>query len=114
MKLYLILLSGQGDTHIRLVRKDGWDALDTGVFSDEMKADYVAGYGQPWGKEQDQMVADLMRMGGGSAENDVALNLPAVIIDGKPAMFYDLSSYSRFIRNHPEIEIVEEYEGYIY
>ncbi|MNK33294.1 hypothetical protein D3C87_517740 [compost metagenome] len=114
MELYLIHLSGQGDTDIRLVRKDGWDALDNGVFSDQMKADYEATFGDAWGEEQDEMVAELMKMGGGSAENDVALSIPAVVIDGKSASFADLSDYTKFIRNHPEITIVEEYEGYIY
>ncbi|MNY82393.1 hypothetical protein D3C86_2244610 [compost metagenome] len=55
-----------------------------------------------------------MKMGGGSAENDVALSIPAVVIDGKSASFADLSDYTKFIRNHPEITIVEEYEGCIY
>lgn len=116
MKLYLIMLQGQGDTHIKLVRKDGWDALNNGIFGPALLDDYAAEYhkGGPITRESLEHLKELEKMSGGSAVNDVALNLPGCQIDGKSASFYDLTTYTTFIRNHPEIEVVDEYAGYIY
>lgn len=114
MDLYLIHLQGQGDTDIRLVRQDGWDALDTGHFTDAMKSDYEVSYECTWGPEEDSMVEELKEMDSGSAENDIALSLPPVVIDGVSAQFFSISEYTRFLQLHPTINIIAEYEGCIY
>lgn len=115
MKLYVINLQGQGDTHIKLVSQDSWDALDTGNLTDAMIEDGNTNYSEPEGwVEEFKWLSTPAGRQSGSWENDVALHLPAVSINGETAEFFSLSEYTKFIRNHPEIEIVDEYEGYIY
>jgi hypothetical protein len=113
MKLYLIIMYGQGDVDIRLVRQDGWDALDDGVFTPEMINDYIIAYGEP-DLDMKRHILGLAEMEGGSPVNDVALNLPPVIINGKPAHFRSVTDLISFLQAHPEIKIEEEWEGYIY
>jgi len=120
MQLYMITLQGQGDTEVKLVRQDGWDALDNGVFSPELRAEYLAQYGSgPYNTQSvEEMNAEIdsfaSEYGGSSPDNDVALSLPGATVDGQVCFWQSISEATAFLRAHPEIEILEEYEGYIY
>lgn len=113
--LYLIALSGQGDMHIKLVNKPMWDWIGSAKPGSTPPADVLQelvdyrtkDYGEPPAKGWKPYITC------GSAENDAALFATPVEVDGEEATFSSMKSAMAFINKH-NIEIVEEYEGYIY
>ena len=107
---YLVNLSGQGDTFYTLVDQETWDWING-----------------PWplGNERSGIdptipasIKDRLDGEGyitrGSWQNDRALQAPHAIFNGvEIKTFYSVKDLYAFMKDN-DIEIVEEYEGYIY
>lgn len=105
-KMFLISLSGQGDVDLKLVTKEVWDWILT-PFNGKS-----SGYSEVVPKEvQDEMIkhngsVDEVFVSIGSYENDRALQAPGI-------SFWGHKELIEYVKNN-NIEIVEEFEGYIY
>ncbi len=107
IKAYSVMLSGQGDTFIYLVDEEVWDwILD------------------PLNKKVPQSVIDYQieesgdpnwtpNITAGTTDNDAALQCAPIKINGEDAFFFGLKEFNKFVREN-KIDIIEEYEGYIY
>ncbi len=116
IKLYSLTMSGQGDTQVTLVTKEIWDwvmsPLGRPVPQDVI--DYHYEYDDPdddpgW----EPIIAETNGKPNGCTVNDAALNAPGAKVAGERATFIRMSDFSKFVRKH-NIDIVEEWDGYIY
>ena len=117
MKVYLIVLTGQGDTFIKVVDEETFEW----IVSDDL--------GQPKGEEdasswEDQLVPasqiekikeeegeyDPLRITIGSYDNDRAL---AAKPCGDYDTYYSIKEAMKAIKSHGD-ELEDEYQGYIY
>lgn len=111
-KLYALVLTGQGDTDIKLVEKDVWDWIMGAKPKQKVPKSVL-----------DKLREHQMREGyeefeepyitPGSPVNDAALYAPAAIVDGKDCQFFSVSEYTKFVKKH-DIDIVDDFEGCIY
>lgn len=120
MKAYLVVLTGQGDTDIKLCTKEVFDWItgDKTTGKPENKNSWI---------DQDvpQCVLDSMEndpcceediyVCDNTLSNDRALNVGEAVItvNGEQASFYGIYEAIKFIREN-DIEIVDVYEGYVY
>lgn len=105
-KMFLISLSGQGDVDLKLVTQEVWDWILT-PFNGKGSS-----YSEVAPKEvQDEMIKHNGKVYDvsvtiGSYENDRALQAPGI-------SFWGHKELIEYVKNN-NIEIVEEFEGYIY
>ena len=113
-KVYLVHLSGQGDTHLKLVDKSTWDWILNGG---EVPSEVIVRYADEYGMSQAEARQELSTVGrsGSSQDNDRALNAPPARFAGKVFDSYagTIRALNAFLAKH-SLEIEEEYEGYIY
>jgi hypothetical protein len=108
-KLYLIVLNGGGDTDIKLVNKDVWDWINSPYTDDVEKVPDAVVVLDP-----DQFSAENTRededgyccVCPSSYDNDRAMGAPGL-------SFWSMKEAMQYIRKH-DIEIIDEYEGYLY
>lgn len=115
MDAYLLVMSGQGDRHGKLVDLDVWNWLEDGPITDSMVDDY---YHQA--KVDDHtLTPELARAKLENASsysiNDKALFIHGSRFDGESYDVYGFSirDLNKFVKKH-DIDIVAEWEGYIY
>ncbi len=118
-KVYLVHLSGQGDNHFKLLDKEGWDWLFT---NEPMSEAMVAAYCRPGHAKEEALREELTQMNFGVLpeqtsykDNERAMMVPASIINGLQyddygGSFKDLKGFLK----QNDLEIEEEYEGYIW
>ena len=114
LKLYSITVSGQGDTWITLVTKEIWDWVHD-PFGIPIPQDVIDAH---YEDEDDEpgwtpYISGTKEKPNSCTYNDAALNAPGVKIDGKRASFVTMRKFTKFIQKY-NIEIVDEWEGYIY
>jgi hypothetical protein len=113
LKLYSIMLSGQGDTNIAIVGEDCWDYIVNGVLADSLRkiveersavynAERPAAFNAPG-----YAVKELER-NADKGDNDRAL----CVISYYDTM-WSIKDYTKYIVSN-KIEIEDDYEGYIY
>ena len=108
-KMYLINLSGGGDTTKSLVTEDVWNWINSGYNSD--KSSYYEDLSEPI-KEQMKLHnkyapnCSSIMVTIGSYDNDRAIQAPGI-------EFSSTKELMKYIKEN-DIEIVEEYEGCIY
>jgi hypothetical protein len=107
-KLYALVLTGQGDTEIKLVDKDMWDWIDSAQPKAPVPDNILVQLRKH--HEDEKFVPHISRS---TAVNDAALMAAPVEIDGAEAMFFSIRDFNKFVRKY-DIEIVEEFEGCIY
>ena len=111
MKLYMLTLSGQGDTCIKFVEQDVWEwmgAVQADLFAQPNEA--VLKKLRRYHDEPD-FVPNITS---GSAYNDAALQAPPALYQGsKEAYFFDMKSAVDFIKEN-NVEVLDTFEGYIY
>lgn len=99
MKAYEIYLSGVGEVEITL--------CDPRMVEDFLNKNY-----EPYLKDYDLDLDELKEF---EDDKNVLLQMvPTLKVNNKDCFFSSTKEYSNFIKNHPEIEIVETYEGYLY
>lgn len=110
MNVYLITLRGCGDTEWKIVRQDGWDFLHgNGPLTQALLDDAAVN----WTDEYDlEPVLEVLNEPD-TREDDLALHLPAAVIGGSIANFFDAFTLMEFIKNNT-LNIVEEYHGQLY
>jgi len=112
--IYLIYLSGQGDVHMKLVDKPTWDWIINGG---NVPNEVVFRYAEEYGMSQVAAKQELSSVGrsGSSQDNDRALSAPPAKINGKTFDNYSGTNkaLNAFLATH-SLEIIEEFEGYIY
>lgn len=104
-QLYLLVMSGQGDTYVKLVDKETWEWI-----GDPFKPcpdAVLKGY------QERNETDDKPNITTGSAVNDAALQVAPAMVDGEETMFYGVKECMDFCKEH-DIDIVDEWEGYIY
>lgn len=123
-KLYILSLAGQGDVHIRLVEEDCWEWINQLMKKGwktpppqsvlDKKSAQLKAEGEPEEKYSVEVQRFSISYGeffcitSGSGFNDAALTVPAV------HEFYSIKESVDFLTKHPEIEIVDSFEGAIY
>lgn len=129
-KLYLISLQGSGYTEVKVVDEETWNWImsenkglphnydNSGPWKDTIIPESIKL--KIWNnldnsekldfKSYDEFGVYLSR---GSWQNDRALIAPAIEVDNKKLLFFSLKDFVNNI-NKENIEILEEYEGYIY
>ena len=117
-KLYMLTLSGQGDTEVKLVDKETWDWINEAPSYFKGKSRQTSVHQCPASilerirkAQEDPEYVPCITIG--SPDNDAALLSPAVEIDGEEASFFSMAAAMKFIRTH-DIEIEDSYEGCIY
>ena len=120
IKLYSITVSGQGDTFITLVTKEIWDwvqsPLGVPVPQDVIDNYYEDNSDEDKEDSEHRWMPDISNTKGepnGCTVNDAALAAPGAKIDGKRASFLGMREFTKFIHKY-SVEIVDEWEGYIY
>lgn len=108
-KLYLLTLTGMGDTDIRFVDKPTWDWIQNIQVNQSAPPAVVELAKKQFDDEEwEPNITE------GTPENDAALQAPAVELKkGQYAQFFDMRSAMKFIRDN-NIDIVDEFEGGIY
>lgn len=116
MKMYLLHLAGDGDIQLRIVDQETWDWIDSmdkavpGAITERELAWQKADWGDQWDGHVN--VSDTCEE---TSTNDRALAVPPCQHpDGTWMSFVYLKDYVKFLQEHPDIEIVSEYEGVIY
>lgn len=109
-KLYLLEMQGQGDVEIKFVGKDVWDWMSkpSSKCPESIQTrhkEYLDG-----DENYEPLEVDSKS---GSAVNDIALMVPPVKIGKIDAVFFSIKEAMAFVKKH-NIEIVEEWSGYIY
>ena len=116
-KLYMLTLSGQGDTHVKLIDEESWNWIDSAEKLKFEKGKFSGYLPFPPAIRARLDTPDDYPNGAyitsGSAYNDAALQCPAVEINGEEADFFQLKDAMTFIRKH-DVEIVDSFEGCIY
>lgn len=108
-RCYSIMLTGQGDIYITLVNKETWDWITKCGPIPIAQIDWAF---ENWKKDlnpnitREEVEKDLLKQ---KADNDKALSCHADY--GK--IFTNLKDYTKFVVDN-SMEIVEDYEGYIY
>jgi hypothetical protein len=103
--VYLVTLSGGGDTYITLVKKHVWDWIisdypsDKGHCTEKIPDDVMA-------EKKTSYATDTISLSRNSYENDRALNAP-----GKS--FQSVKELGKYLKEH-DLTIEEEFEGYSY
>lgn len=110
LKLYMLVMSGQGDTYVTLVDKETWDWI--GHPKSTIPPAVFAAYLEKR-REDGEEGNDLPVITSGSSVNDAALAVAGYKIGKQRAEFINVSSATKFIAKH-NIEIVAEWNGYIY
>jgi len=112
--VYLVHLSGQGDIHMKLVDKPTWDWIANGG---KVPNEVILRYADEYGMAQVDAKQELSTVGrtGSSQDNDRALNAPPAKFNGKTFDSYSgtIKALNQFLATH-SLEIVNEYQGYIY
>ena len=114
--MYLINLQGQGDTYICIVDKNTWDWIENGSerIPEYLKENFIEQqlhYGGSIEGIQDELLdlEEEFRDGNsGSIDNDRAL-----FVSSCYKTFYSLKEAIDFIKEN-DIDIEDEYQGYIY
>lgn len=110
-QMFLVVLSGGGDTEVKIVSKPVWDWILTeddfqgeDSIQDTPPPEVIQEMIEENGEDSDCTVF----VTSGSPDNDRALNAPA-----PNRSFFSMKEALQYIKRN-NIEIVEEYEGYIY
>ena len=125
--MYLVSCEGQGDTQCIIVDKEAWDYLhsDAPTFVDNSATEIP-----PLGVRQAILMESqnsiykssgdpktiegvVIWVTSGSYINDRALAMRSSIINGNTVDFIDMQDAKQFVIDN-NINIVDEYEGYIY
>jgi hypothetical protein len=117
MKLYLVETSGQGDINIGLVTEDIWNVMMNGSTAshsdiDSVKAKYLAysdGF-HPTESDWSDFFIDHLDSNSDSTPNDRVLQLQFLAQNS----FYSSREFGEWCKQNPEVEIVDEWSGYIY
>lgn len=108
-KCYLILLAGQGDTDIKIVNKDTWDWI---MGDGEVPPHQVEAFIKSCHENESEVITEEAAReylnSSGSCDNDKALKCKADFEE-----FTSMKSAMQYIYKH-DLEVVDEYEGYIY
>jgi len=110
---FLIHLSGQGDTTIKIIDEDAWNWM--GALYTDWQAPCPESVLAKMRKEHESLGFKLEKpnITRGSADNDAALWIAPEIINGKEARFDTMKEALDFIKAE-KIDIQDTYEGYIY
>jgi hypothetical protein len=107
MKAYVIRLEGQGDTVMVLVGKETWEWVTENGPLPQIQIDLALKDDYRSDEETDKDVIKMLNSQKG--HNDKALSVHPEFGE----VFTDLKSYTKFAVEN-KLEIIEEYEGYIY
>lgn len=127
MDMYLISLSGQGDTSLKLVDQETfeWVVSDYLGFRNDpdsrfdktcplnVRKKVWENLSQFDKRDFESFESFYPEIYDGSEYNDRALFAPALTIDGMNLSFSDALSYSKYITSN-NVNILDEYSGYIY
>ena len=112
MDFYLINTEGQGDICIDLIEEDIWDFVLNGSASNHIasvKQKYLA-YSDEYFTPTEEDWKDLVKEADEGRQNDVVLGL--MILSSHH--FSSTKKFADFVKQNPEINIVDEWYGYIY
>ena len=129
MKTYLICLTGQGDINLALINEDLWNWISNqsanapDFLIDRLlkeQNEYIEGMNQHNHHKQDLYTREtiLNTEGPNSWDNDRAANITAISstdqTDPRIVTFSSLVDLANYLKNHPNINVEDEYRGYIY
>jgi hypothetical protein len=118
MKLYLVETTGHGDVNISLVTEDIWNVMMNGSTAshsdiDSVKAKYLA-YSDKYFHTTESDWSDFfihhLDSNSDSIDNDRVLHLQFLAQNS----FYSSREFGEWCKQNPEVEIVDEWSGYIY
>lgn len=100
------MLSGQGDTMIILVNRDTWEWVTKSASCPQFQIDQAVKDAAENNMTEEEAKKDMLSQ---SSDNDRALS-------ARPnygEIFTDLKSFSKFVKDN-NVNVIDEYEGYIY
>jgi hypothetical protein len=113
-KLYLLNLSGPGDTELKLVDKETWDWIFSPWPFIGTKTRSGTDPYTPEGVKARMENSDDVHITRGSWENDRALQAPAAVFNGQEIHWFgSIKGLNKFMKDN-DIEIEDEYEGCLY
>lgn len=126
-KVYLLVLEGQGDINIKIVdtmtynwitNNDLGRAPDTDKYSWDDKTCPVEIKRKIWEEQSGHynkcsFEEFKINISSGSYNNDRALMAPVITINDEEGFFWEITKAMKFINKH-NLEVLGEYQGYIY
>lgn len=112
MNLYLINTQGQGDIFIDLIEEDVWDFIMNGnasIHTPSVKEKYMA-YSDKYFTPDEDSWNSVVEDADKGRQNDVVLGLMYLA----KHHFNSTKKFAAFIKENPEVNIVDEWYGYIY
>ena len=118
MKLYLVETTGQGDINIDLVTEDVWNVMMDGPSAsqadiDSVEAKYLAYSNKYWTPDEDDW-SDFFNhhldQDSDSSDNDRVLHLGFLA----QKSFISSRDFGNWCKENPDVEIADEWSGYIY
>jgi hypothetical protein len=118
MKLYLVETTGYGDINISLVTEDIWNVMMNGSTAshsdiDSVKAKYLtfqSDFFRPTDSDWSDFFFNHLDSNPDSIDNDRVLQLQFLAQNS----FYSIREFGEWCKQNPEVEIVDEWSGYIY
>ena len=112
MEVYLISLSGIGESQYKLINKDAWDFIHSPAPEKSMEIELPINLRDDYKKQYETDDVHIL-VSVGTPENDKALCVPAIYIDDESAQFFSVEELTEVIKNK-NITILDTYEGCIY
>lgn len=128
MNLYLVVLKGAEEVEIKLVEEEIWSWMHTDPpikLNDKNRA-VSENIPEPIKKKLVDWLTEgeddfhysfsdcSVNINIGEYTNDRALVVPPAKIDGKYCFWSSLKEYTNFIKSHKDVDIIDEFDGYIY
>ena len=118
MKLFLIQTQGQGDLNIDLVTEDVWDVIINGSSADpqniqatkELYLKYKSPYWTPDEDDWNDFIENTIDSDSSSPVNNRALALKQLRVQSFDSIMY----YGKWVLANPNIDVADEWYGYVY